>query len=108
MHWMMLLAAIVASILGQGLLKAGAGAPGFVQQLLDWRTIAGLGLYGSASLFYIVALRRIPLSVALPCTALSYIAVAVIGNLVFNEPLGAQRIAALGLIGVGVVVLAAS
>ncbi len=94
--------------MGQGLLKAGAGAPSFITQLFDWRTIVGLGVFGSASMLYIAALRQIPLSVALPCTAMSYIVVAGIGYYAFNEPLGAQRLAALGLITVGVVVLATS
>lgn len=108
MHWTFLLSAIAASVLGQGLLKAGAGASTFVSQLLDWRTIVGLCVFGSASMLYIVALRRIPLSVALPCTAMSYIVVAMIGHYMFDEPLGAQRLAALALIAAGVVVLAAS
>ncbi len=108
MHWTLLMIAIAASVLGQGLLKAGAAAPSFVAQLFDWRTIVGLCVFGSASMLYIAALRKIPLSVALPCTALSYIVVAAIGHYVFAEPLGVQRIAALGLIAAGVVVLAAS
>jgi small multidrug resistance pump len=108
MHWTFLLSAISATVLGQALLKAGAGSETFTGQLLDWRTIAGLGIYGLASILYIVALRRIPLSVALPCTALSYIVVALIGHYAFNEPLGLQRLGALGLIGAGVLVLAVS
>jgi multidrug transporter EmrE-like cation transporter len=46
------------------------------------------------------------MSVALPSTAVSYVAIAVIGYLVFGEPLGAQKIAAIGLICAGVVLLA--
>lgn len=108
MHWTFLGLAISFTVGGQALLKAGAGAGTFAAQLMDWRTLAGLGIYGSASILYIVALRRIPLSVALPCTALSYIVVALIGHYAFNEPLGPQRLAALALIGVGVLVLATS
>lgn len=108
MHWTFLLAAIASTIVAQGLLKAGAGANTLVQQILDWRTIVGFGIYGAASLLYIVALRRIPLSVALPCTALSYIVVALIGHYMFGEALGLQRVMALGLIGIGVLVLATS
>ena len=108
MHWLFLLAAISSTIVAQGLLKAGVSAGNFLAQLLDWRTLAGLGIYGSASILYIVALRRIPLSVALPCTALSYIAVALIGHFVFHEDLGGQRVLALALIGAGVLVLATS
>jgi small multidrug resistance pump len=108
MYWTSLLLAIAASVAGQGMLKAGVEAGSFVAQLRDWRTLAGLGIYGCSAILYIVALRKIPLSVALPCTALSYIVVALIGHYAFQEALGPQRLLALALIGVGVLVLATS
>jgi multidrug transporter EmrE-like cation transporter len=46
------------------------------------------------------------MSVALPCTAASYVAVAVIGHFMFGESLSTQKIAAIGLICGGVVILA--
>ena len=106
LHWAMLAAAITTSMVGQTLLKAGASAPDFLDQMLDWRTLLGLGLYGGAALLYIVALRRIPMSVALPCTAASYIAAAMIGHFVFGEPLGPRQLGAIALISAGVVLLA--
>lgn len=105
-HWLVLAAAIVTSMAGQTLLKAGAGAATFLAQLLDWRTLLGLCLYGGAAMLYIVALRRIPMSVALPCTAVSYVAAALIGHYAFAEPMGTQHVAAIGFISVGVVLLA--
>jgi small multidrug resistance pump len=105
-YWLVLAAAIVTSMAGQTLLKAGAGTVDFVTQLLDWHTLVGLCLYGGAALLYIVALRRIAMSVALPCTAISYVAAALIGHYAFAEPLGASHIAAIGLISAGVVLLA--
>ena len=105
-YWAVLGAAIVISMAGQTLLKAGAGAPDFIAQLLDWRTLLGLVLYGGSAMLYIVALRRIPMSVALPCTAISYIAAALIGHYAFAEPLGVMQLGAIGLISVGVVMLA--
>jgi multidrug transporter EmrE-like cation transporter len=102
----MLIVAIAGSMGGQALLKAGAGAPSFFVQLFDWRTIVGFCLYAFSALCYIVALRRIPMSVALPCTAISYVAAALIGHYGFQEPITPQHIAAIGLIGCGVIVLA--
>jgi small multidrug resistance pump len=103
--WAALAGAIATTILGQSLLKAGAGAADFVAQLFDWRTLVGLVLYGGAALLYIVALRRIPMSVALPCTAASYVAAALIGHFVFHEPLTVLHIGAIGLIIGGVLLL---
>ena len=108
LYWSVLGIAIVASMAGQTLLKAGAGAADFLSQLLDLRTIVGLCLYGGAAFLYIIALRRIPMSVALPCTAVSYVAAALIGHFGFAEPLGAMHLGALFLICAGVVMLAFS
>jgi small multidrug resistance pump len=107
--WLALAAAITTSLVGQVLLKNGAGGPGgFLSQLFRPSTIFGLACYGGAALLYIIALRRIPMSVALPCTAASYIVIALIGHFIFGESLGMQKVLAIGLIGVGVVLLAAA
>jgi small multidrug resistance pump len=105
MTWPMLFGAIAISMVGQTLLKAGAQADTFLHQLLDWWTLIGLGLYGLSAMFYMVALRRIPMSVALPSTATSYVVAALIGHFAFGEPLGYIRIAAIALISGGVVLL---
>ncbi len=102
----MLFAAIATSMAGQALLKAGAGAANFIAQLVDWRTLFGLVLYGGAAVLYIVALRRIPMSRALPCTAISYVAAAIIGHYAFGETLGAMHLTAIALICGGVLLLA--
>lgn len=111
--WLTLALAISVSIGGQVLLKTGASdavqaSAGFIAQLFRPHTIIGLACYGGAALLYMIALRRIPMSVALPCTAASYVAVMLIGWLFFNEPIGVQKLAAMGLICGGVVMLAAS
>jgi multidrug transporter EmrE-like cation transporter len=102
----MLAAAIVTSMAGQTLLKAGAGTANLLQQMLDTRTLFGLCLYGGAAFLYIIALRRIPMSVALPCTAISYVAAALIGHYAFAEALGAAQLGGISLICAGVVLLA--
>lgn len=108
LYWVALWAAVIISMVGQGLLKAGAGEAGFMTQLFDWHTLLGLVLYGGSALCYIVALRRIPVSVALPCTAISYVAAALMGHFLFDEVVGAAHIAAIVLIiaGVGLLTLA--
>ena len=104
--WAALAAAIAGSMIGQTLLKAGAGEANFLAQLFDWRTLLGLVMYGGAAILYIVALRGIPMSVALPCTAVSYVAALIIGHYAFHEPLGVSHLAAIVLISSGVLVLA--
>ena len=94
------------TVAGQTLLKAGASHVELTAQLADWRTILGLTLYGGSSVLYIAALRRIPMSVAMPSTALSYVAAAPIGYYRFGEPLTAAHVAAIIIICAGVVLLA--
>jgi small multidrug resistance pump len=108
-YWLALAAAISVSLLGQVLLKTGAGGEGgFLAQLFRPATMVGLVCYGGAALLYIVALRRIPMSVALPCTAASYVVIALVGHFAFGEALGPQKVMAIALISAGVVVLASA
>jgi small multidrug resistance pump len=108
--WIFLWLAILISVGGQTLLKAGAlgraHSADFIAQVLDPRTVAGLALYVGATFLYIVALRRIPLSVALPCTAASYIAAVFVGHFVYDEAITPTHVAAVVVIGFGVVLLA--
>jgi multidrug transporter EmrE-like cation transporter len=97
---------ILIGVVAQLLLKTGAvGEGGIVEQLFRIQTIAGLGLYALAAFFYIVALRTIPISVAFPSVALSYVVVALFGNLWFGEPMGLAHFGGIALIVTGVVLL---
>jgi len=104
-YWGALALAITTSMVGQTLLKAGSGTPTFVAQLFDLRTIGGLVLYGGSALLYIVALRKIPMSVALPCTAVSYVVAALIGHYGFAEPLSIPKVSGIAMICLGVLML---
>jgi len=105
LYWGTLFGAIIISMAGQTLLKAGAGAASFVTQLFDWRTLVGFVMYGGSAVLYIIALRRIPMSRALPCTAISYVAAALIGHYAFHEPISATQLGAIALICGGVMLL---
>ena len=96
---------ILAGIGGQMLLKARADAPDFVAQLLRPSSIAGLALYGLAAFLYMVALRKIPVSVAFPSVSLSYAIVAVLGHFLFGEPFGIKQLGGIALIMGGVVLI---
>ena len=108
-YWGALAGAIASSMVGQVLLKAGAGGEGgFLAQLFRPSTVVGLGFYGVGALLYIVALRKIPMSVALPCTAASYALIALVGWHFFGEAMGVQKLAAIALIMAGVALLASA
>jgi multidrug transporter EmrE-like cation transporter len=104
-YYVALWLSILVGVGGQMLLKAGAAAPDFFSQLADWHTLAGLALYGTAAVGYLIAIRRIPLSVAFPSISLSYVVVLIIGGIVFGEAVTIGKVAGIVLIGAGVWVL---
>jgi small multidrug resistance pump len=109
-HYGALVAAILVGVAGQLLLKTGAerSADGVLAQFLDPFTIAGLAAYGVAAISYIIAIKRIPISIAFPSVSISYVLVAIAAHLLWQEALGWQQFAGIGLIAAGVLVLHAS
>lgn len=105
-YYLCLAAGILLGVGAQLLLKVGATGEGdFMVQLLRPQTVIGLGLYGMAAFFYIVALRKIPVTVAFPSVALSYAIIALLGYFWLREPLGISQIAGIAMIMAGVVLV---
>jgi multidrug transporter EmrE-like cation transporter len=102
-HHLALATGIVIGVVAQLLLKQGAtGGGNLLAQFLNPWTVGGLALYGAAAFFYVVALRAIPVSVAFPSVALSYVAVALVASVWFGEHLGVAHFAGIVLIVAGV------
>jgi small multidrug resistance pump len=105
-YYAALLAGILFGIAGQILLKTGAErSVGMVGQFLDPFTILGFGAYSVAAIFYIIAIKKIPISQAFPTVSISYVVVAVLGHLLWGETLGWPQLAGLALIAGGIVLL---
>ena len=105
-YYLCLAAGILLGVGAQLLLKVGATGDGdFVAQLFRPQTIIGLGLYGMAAFFYIVALRKIPVTVAFPSVSLSYAIIAVLGFVLLKEPVGFGQVVGIALIMAGVVLV---
>jgi len=105
-YYAALLAGILCGIMGQILLKAGAErTAGVVAQFLDPFTILGFATYTIAAVFYIIAIKKIPLSQAFPSVSASYVIVAVLGHLLWGEPLGVPQFAGIALIAGGILLL---
>lgn len=105
-YYAALFGGILIAVCGQLLLKAGVqGTPDIVAQITNGFTIVGIGLYGCAAFLYLIALRKIPLSIAYPSVAISYIVVAVVAHFFWDETLTASKIGAILLILAGVALL---
>ena len=103
---MSLVGAIVPGIAGQILLKSAAdGSVTVIGQFFNPMTIVGLAVYVFAALCYILALKKIPVSIAFPSVAASYAVVAVLAHFLWDEPLGWSQMAGIVLIGSGVLLI---
>jgi small multidrug resistance pump len=106
LYYLSLVGAILFGIAGQIALKSAAvGAPNLAAQFVNPLTIVGFGIYVAAALCYIVALNKLPVSVAFPSVAASYAVVAVIAHLLWNEPLGWPQFGGILLIGGGILLI---
>ena len=65
----------------------------------------GFAIYSWRRSVYIVALKKIPVSVAFPSVAASYAVVAVLAHVLWNEPFGWPQIGGIVLIGGGVLLI---
>ena len=71
----------------------------------DGDTIVGFAIYALAAMFYIIAIKRLPLSIAFPSVSLSYIVVAILAHILWDEPLGLSQLAGIALIAGGILLL---
>jgi small multidrug resistance pump len=105
-YYTSLVAAILLGIAGQISLKLGAeGSTTVTAQFLNPLTIIGLAVYATAAPCYVLALKRIPVSIAFPSVSASYAIIAVVGHLLWKEPLGWPQMAGIVLIGGGVLLI---
>ena len=113
--YLLVSATILLTVLGQFLIKWQAGSAGhvpsdiqgrllFVAELLSrpW-IIAGLGAAFLASICWMLAMTKLPLSHAYPFTAVTFVLVVLGGAWIFSEPIGISKLAGLALIVVGVI-----
>lgn len=106
---------ILSSVAGQFFLKAGAlrlgkATPGnAVSHILSIVTtpelMTGLACYGLGAIAYILLLTRVKLSIAGPSIALVYIFTVLMGYFFFKETIPPTRVAGLGLIISGVLLV---
>jgi multidrug transporter EmrE-like cation transporter len=70
--------------------------------------LGGLACYVVSVVVWILALSRVPVSVAYPMLSVGYIVNAVAAWILFGESLGAQKLVGIGFIVVGVFLVARS
>jgi len=111
---------VLGGALGQILLKKGMGAMGPLTLSLGklgevlWRigtnpyVIAGLAIYVTGTVFWLVALSRVDLSYAYPFASLSYVVMLAAAWLLFKEDLSPMRLAGTAVVFLGVLLISRS
>lgn len=100
--------AIVAVFLGsagQVCLKLGVDDLPLAKAILQPYTLCGYILYGASSLFWLLVLKRLPLSVAYPLLSLNFVFVFVLSSLILKEPASLAKIAGTGLVIAGILLI---
>lgn len=115
-----LLSGVLLNACAQLLLKAGLNAVGAfeisranlipvgLKLITQLPLLAGLGCYVISLLVWIVGLSRVDVSIAYPMLSIGYVLNAFLAFYFFGEPLTIQRMAGIGIILLGVYVLARS
>ena len=115
-----ILISVLASAIGQVLLKKGMGDMGpltlttnelwdiLLRIATDPYVVIGLAIFAGGTVFWLVALSRADLSYAYPFAALSYVIMLAAGWLMFDENITSLRLLGTFVIGVGVFLISRS
>jgi len=95
-----LLLAICLTVVGELLLKAGMNHVGLfsfrwevlLRTFTNWQVLAGFAFIFAGSIFWLVVISRIELSVAYPMLGLSYVMTVIASWLFLNERLTWQKV----------------
>ena len=116
----LVLTGVLLNAAAQLLLKAGTNAIGHFEFHLDNvlpvgmkiafepHILGGLACYGISVVVWIMALSRVPVSIAYPMLSIGYVVNAIAAFYLFNEPLAGQKLLGIGFIVIGVWLVARS
>jgi multidrug transporter EmrE-like cation transporter len=116
----LVLAGVLLNAAAQLLLKAGTNRVGEFAFAMDNLVpigtklamnpfiLGGLACYVVSVVVWILALSRVPVSVAYPMLSIGYIVNALAAWMLFGESLGAQKLVGIGFIVIGVFLVARS
>jgi multidrug transporter EmrE-like cation transporter len=105
----LVLVGVLLNAAGQLLLKAGTNAMPFGLRLaLEPHILGGLVCYVISVVFWIAALSRVPVSIAYPMLSIGYVVNAIAAHYLLGEVVSLMRMAGIGIIILGVFVVARS
>ena len=116
----LVLTGVLLNAVAQLMLKAGTNAIGAFQfstanlAPIGWKVatqpfiLGGLACYAVSVVVWILALSRVEVSIAYPMLSVGYVVNAVAAYFLFGEAMGVQRLVGIGIIILGVYIVARS
>lgn len=116
----LILCGVLLNAVAQLLLKAGTNSIGYFSYSRDnllpialklateYHILGGLACYVVSVVVWIVALSRVEVSIAYPMLSIGYVVNALAAWYLFGEAVGAMRLTGIGIIIIGVYVVARS
>ena len=105
----LILVDVLLNAAAQLLLKAGTNAmPLGLRLAIEPHILAGLACYVVSVVVWIVALSRVPVSVAYPMLSIGYVVNAIAAWYLLGEAVTPMRLAGIGIIVLGVFIVARS
>lgn len=118
MNYLIMVISVLLAITGQMLMKKGMMAFGtfpashllfkIVPMILNPWVFFGFACFGLSSLFWLVVLSRLPLSLVYPMVSLGYVLVAILSLIFFKENVSLIRWAGIATIIAGVILISRS
>jgi len=104
-----ILVGVLLNAAAQLLLKAGTNAmPLGVRLALEPHILGGLACYVVSVVVWVVALSRVPVSIAYPMLSIGYVVNAIAARYLLGETLTPMRLVGIGIIVLGVFIVARS
>ena len=104
-----ILVGVLLNAAAQLLLKAGTNAmPLGMRLALEPHILGGLACYVVSVVVWVVALSRVPVSIAYPMLSIGYVVNAIAARYLLGETLTPMRLVGIGIIVLGVFIVARS
>ncbi len=105
----LILVGVLLNAAAQLLLKAGTNAmPLGLRLAIEPHILAGLACYVVSVVVWIVALSRVPVSIAYPMLSIGYVVNAIAARYLLGEAVTPMRLVGIGIIVLGVFIVARS
>ena len=105
----LILVGVLLNAAAQLLLKAGTNAlPLGLRLAIEPHILAGLACYVVSVVVWIVALSRVPVSIAYPILSIGYVVNAIAARYLLGEAVTPMRLVGIGIIVLGVFIVARS